>query len=61
MKTVDRSVHDRLFETVPFTFKPNLKNTGNPLYNTMTIKLRLKGMVSWMSKDRSDSRAGRYY
>jgi hypothetical protein len=43
-----------LFDRVPFTFKLNLKNSGNPLYKRMPIKLRLKGSVSWLSEDRSD-------
>jgi hypothetical protein len=55
METVDRSLHDKLFDAVPFTFKPNLKKTGNPLYDRMPIKLRLQGKVNWLSKDRSVS------
>ena len=55
METVDRSLHDRLIDAVPFTFKPNLKNSGNPFYDKMPIKLRLEGKGNWLSKDRSDS------
>ena len=32
METVERPIKDKLFDAVPFTFKPNLKNSGNPLY-----------------------------
>ena len=30
-------------DAVFFTFKPNLKNSGNPLYDRMHIKMRLEG------------------
>jgi hypothetical protein len=54
MDTVDRSVHYRYFDAVPYTFKPNLKNSGNPVHDKMPVKLRLTGSVSWLASDRSD-------
>ena len=41
-----------------FTFTPNLKNSGNPLYDTMPIMLSLEGKVNWLTKDRSESEQG---
>ena len=43
METLERSVNDRFFDTVPFNFKPQLKNSGNPwgvLARTGHSKLR---------------------
>ena len=54
MDTVDRSVHDRYFDAVPYTFKPQLKNTGNPVHDRMPLKMRLIGSVSWLASDISD-------
>ena len=54
METVDRSLKDKLFAMVTFTFKPNPKNNSNPLYDSMPMKLRLKGSARWLSEDRSD-------
>ena len=54
MDTVERSVHDRYFDAVPYTFKHNLKNSGNPVHDRMPVKVRLTGSVSWLASDRSD-------
>jgi hypothetical protein len=54
METLDRSVNDRFFDAVPFSFRPQLKSGGNPVNDRMPIRLRLTGMVSWLSKERSD-------
>ena len=37
---------DKLFDMVPFIFKPNPKNSGTHLYDRMPIKMRLKGFIS---------------
>ena len=54
MDTVERSVHDRYFDMVPYSFKPQLKNSGNPVHDRMPVKIRLSGSVSWLARDRSD-------
>ena len=54
MDTVERSVNDRYFDAVPYTFKPNSKNSGNPVHDRMPVKLRLTGAASWLASDRSD-------
>ena len=54
MNTVDRPMNDRLFDAVPYTFKPNLKNSGNPVHNRMHVKLRLNESVIWLAENRSD-------
>ena len=54
MNTVDRPVNDRLFDAVPYTFNPNLKNSGNPLHDRMPVKVRLNGSVSWLAEYRYD-------
>ena len=56
MDTVDRSVHDRFFDTVPYSFKPQLKNSGNPVHDRMPVRVRLTGSVSWLHRDRSDEK-----
>ena len=45
MNTVERTMHDRYFDAVPYTFKPNLKNSGNPVHDRMPVKVRLNGSV----------------
>ena len=30
LESVDRPLTDKLFDAVPYTFKPALKNSGNP-------------------------------
>jgi hypothetical protein len=54
METLERSVHDRFFDTVSFSFRPQLKSGGNPVLDKMPIRIRLTGKVSWLSRDRSD-------
>ena len=56
MDTVDRSVHDRFFDTVPYRFKPQLRNSGNPVHDRMPVRVRLPGSVSWLHRDRSDEK-----
>ena len=51
----DGPINDILFNAVPFTFKPNQKNSGNPMNDRMPMKLMLEGKVNWLTKDRSDS------
>ena len=38
MNMVDRPVNDRLFDAVPYTFKPNLKNSGKLVHYRMPVK-----------------------
>jgi hypothetical protein len=54
METLDRSVHDRFFNAVPFSIKPQLKSGRNPAHDRMPVKLRLSEKVSWLSQERSD-------
>ena len=54
MNTVDRPVNNRLFDALAYTFKPNLKNSGNPMHDRMPVKVRLNGSVSWLAENRSD-------
>ena len=54
MNTVDSPMNNRLFEAVPYTFKPNLKYLCNPLHNRMPVKLRLNMSVSCLAETRSD-------
>ena len=54
MDMVERPVKDRYFDAVPYTFKPNLKSSGNPVHDRMPVKLRLNGSVSWLANYRSD-------
>ena len=56
METTERSVHDRFFDTVPHSFRPTLKNTGNPVHDRTPVRVRLTGKVSWLSKERSDEK-----
>ena len=51
METLERSVNDRFFDTVPFSFKPTLKNTSNPVHDRMPVRVRLTGKVSWLGKE----------
>ena len=43
-----------MFDTVPYTFKANLNNSGNPINERMPVKVRLNGSVSWLAENRSD-------
>ena len=47
-------MNDRLFDAVPYTFKPNLKNSGNPVHDRMPVKVRLNVSVRWLAEYRSD-------
>ena len=55
IKVVCFTSYDKLlFDAVPYTFKRNLKHSGNPLHNRMPVKVRLNGSVSWLAENRSD-------
>jgi hypothetical protein len=54
METLDCSVHDRFFNAVPFSFKPQLESGGNRAHDRMPVKLRLFEKSSWLSQERSD-------
>ena len=55
MDTVERSVNTvKYFDTVPYSFKPQLKNSGNPVHDRMPVRFRLSGNVSWLARYRSD-------
>jgi hypothetical protein len=56
METLERSVNDNFFDVVPFSFKPTIKNTSNPVHDRMPVKLRLTGRSSWLTEDRSDEK-----
>ena len=56
LETLERSVNDNFFDVVPFSFKPNIKNTSNPVHDRMPVKLRLTGRSSWLTTDRSDEK-----
>ena len=49
MNTVERPVNDRYLDAVPYTFKPILKNCGNPVHDRMPVKVILNGSVSWLA------------
>ena len=55
MTTNNRSMNDKLYDCMPFSFRPMLKNGSNPVHDRMPVKLRLKQMMNWMNPDRSDS------
>ena len=54
MSTSNRSIHDRLYDCVPFSFRPQIKSGGNPAHDRMPVKLRLKDKINWFSSERSD-------
>ena len=45
MNTVERPVNDRYFDAVPYTFKPNLNNSHNPVHDRMPVKVRLSQLA----------------
>ena len=45
MNTVERPVNDRYFDAVPYTFKPNLNNSRNPVHDRMPVKVRLSQLA----------------
>ena len=55
MTTNNRSIHDRLYDCVPFSFRPMLKSGGNPAHDRMPVKLRLKDKMNWLNPERSDT------
>ena len=52
MTTNNRSCNDKLYDCMPFSFRPMLKNGTNPVHDRMPVKIRLKQAMNWMTPDR---------
>ena len=47
--------NDNFFNAVSYSFRSQLKSSGNPAHDKMAVKLRLSEKVNWLSHDCSDT------